>query len=177
RTVHDIHFSWKKDHAETIPSSNALAIIVKDAFEVGGAQNHNRSNTDTYEFSNLVYFAGDMLTMRSGLQGTYLRRASLSEDNFYGEFVFSDLASYRAGRPLKYRITCCDPNYTISQTQVAFFFQNDFKVSKTFSLMLGLRYQIQTNIHDRNNFDPRIGFAYAIGNATVLRGGAGIFSQ
>ena len=177
RTVHDVHFSWKRDHAETIPSSNALAIIVKDAFESGGAQNHSRSDTDTYEFSNLVYFAGDMLTMRSGVQGTYLRRTSLTEDNFFGEFVFSDLASYRAGKPLKYRITCCDPTYRISQTQVALFSQNDFKVSKTFTLMLGFRYQIQTNIHDRNNFDPRVGFAYAIGSATVLRGGAGIFSQ
>src|SRR6185369_9557531 len=79
--------------------------------------------------------------------------------------------------PLKYRITCCEPLYKMSQTQVGFFSQNDLKLTRTFTLMLGARYQIQTNIHDRNNFDPRLGFAYAIGNATVVRGGTAIFSD
>ena len=177
RTVHDVHFTWRKDHGERNPFSNALAIIVKDAFTSGGAQNRNRSNTDTYELSNLIYFAGEKLTMRSGVQGWHRRLSSLSEDDFFGEFTFSDLASYRAGKPLKYRITCCEPLFEMSQTQVGFFSQNDLKLTKTFTLMLGGRYQGQTNIHDRNNFDPRIGFAYAIGNSTVVRGGSGIFSE
>jgi hypothetical protein len=177
RTVHDVHFTWRKDHSERNPLSNALAIIVKDAFTSGGAQNRNRNNGNTWELSNLVYFAGEKLTMRSGVQGWHKRLSSLSEDNFFGEFTFSDLASYRAGKPLKYRITCCDPLFEMSQTQVGFFSQNDLKLTKTFTLMLGARYQAQTNIHDRNNFDPRIGFAYAIGNSTVVRGGSAIFSE
>jgi hypothetical protein len=177
RTVHDIHAIWRKDHGETIPFSNALAIIVKDAFTGGGAQNRKRIDGNTYELSNLIYFAGDTLTMRAGFQGWHRRERLFSEDNFSGEFTFSDLASFRAGRPLKYRITCCDPTFSASQTQAAFFWQNDFKLSNTFTLMLGARYQAQTNVRDRNNFDPRIGFAYAIGNATVVRGGSGIFSQ
>jgi hypothetical protein len=64
----------------------------------------------------------------------------------------------------------------MSQTQVALFSQNDFKLTNTFTLMLGARYQVQTNVRDRNNVDPRIGFAYAIGNSTVIRGGIGVFS-
>ena len=43
--------------------------------------------------------------------------------------------------------------------------------------MLGVRYQ-SANEHSRSEqVDPRIGFAYALGNATVIRGGVGIFSQ
>jgi hypothetical protein len=115
--------------------------------------------------------------MRSGFQGWHRRQRSISEDNFYGEFTFSDLASYRAGKPQKYRVTCCDPQFRLSQTQIGLFSQNDFKLTRTFTLMLGVRYQIQTNARDRNSVDPRIGFAYALGNATVIRGGIGVFTQ
>jgi hypothetical protein len=177
RTVHDVRFKLTRDHSERNPGSTAVAIIVKDAFTGGGAQNRTRNDTDTYELSNLIYFAGETLTMRVGVQAWHRRLTSFSEDNFFGEFTFSDLASYRAGRPLKYRITCCDPLFRMSQTQLGLFSQNDLKLTRTFTLMLGARYQIQTNIHDRNNFDPRIGFAYAIGNSTVVRGGSGIFSD
>ncbi len=177
RSVHDVRFKWHRDHSETIPASNALAITVKDAFNGGGGQNRTRVDGDTYELSNLIYYAGEKLTMRSGVQAWHRRERFFSEDNFFGEFIFSDLASFRAGKPLKYRITCCDPLFRMSQTQVAFFSQNDFRLTNTFTLMLGARYQFQTNIGDRNNFDPRIGFAYAIGNATVIRGGAAVFTQ
>jgi hypothetical protein len=177
RTVHDVHLTWTKDHADTIPFSNALAVIVKDAFTGGGAQNQNVVDGNTYEVSNLIYYAGDKLTMRSGFQGWHRREQSLSEDNFFGEFTFSDLASYRAGKPLKYRITCCQQSFGFSQTQLSFFTQNDIKLTRTFTLMFGARYQVQTNSSDHNNVDPRIGFAYAIGNSTVIRGGVGVFSQ
>jgi hypothetical protein len=175
RTVHDLRFKWTKNHSERTPFSNALAIIVKDAFTSGGSQNRNVTDGNIYDFSNLVYFAGEKLTMRSGFQGSHRRDVSLSEDNFFGEFTFSDLASYAAGKPLKYRITCCNPLFEMSQTKVAFFSQNDFKLTKTFTLMVGTRFQYQTDLNDHNNIDPRIAFAYAIGNATVIRGGAGIF--
>ena len=177
RTVHDIRFIWRQDHSETNPFSNATGIIVKDAFTGGGAQNQSRVDGNEYELSNLIYFTGEKLTMRSGFQMLHRRERSISEENFHGEFTFSDLASYRAGTPLQYRVTCCDPWFKLSHTQVGLFSQNDFKLSNTFTLMLGVRYQIQTNIRDRNNVDPRIGFAYALGNETVIRGGFGIFSQ
>ena len=176
RTVHDVSFRLNKEHSETNPFSNAPRIDVKGAVEAGGAQNQSRNDRDIYELSNLVYFAGDTLTMRSGVQAWHMRQSINSEEDFFGAFTFSDLASYRAGRPLQYSRKCCDPLFEMSQTQVALFSQNDFRLTNTFTLMLGVRYQIQTNIRDRNNFDPRIGFAYAIGNSTVIRGGTAIFT-
>ncbi len=177
RTAHDLRFKWRKDHSETNPFSNATAIIVKDAFTGGGAQNKRRVDGNEYELSNLIYFAGDNLTMRVGFQMLHRRERLFSEENFFGEFTFSDLDSYRAGTPLQYRVTCCDPLFKLNHTQANLFSQNDFRLSNTFTLMLGVRYQIQSNIRDRNNVDPRIGFAYALGNETVIRGGFGFFSQ
>ncbi len=176
RTVHEVNLRWSKSHSETIPFSNAQAITVKGAFDAGGAQNLKRVNRSTYELSNLVYFAGEKLTMRGGVSAWNMRQRIFSEEDFFGEFTFSDLTSFRAGTPLQYRVRCCDPLFEMSQTQVALFSQNDFRLSNTFTLMLGARYQVQTNIRDCNNFDPRIGFAYAIGNATVIRGGTGLFT-
>ena len=40
---------------------------------------------------------------------------------------------------------------------------------------MGLRYEAQTNLQDKVNIDPRLSFAYAMGNSTVIRGGSGLF--
>ncbi len=177
RTVHDVRFIWRKDRSETHPASNAVGIVVKDAFTGGGSQNRNLINGNEYELSNLVYREGDNLTMRFGFRGWRRSERSVSEDNFFGEFTFSDLESFRAGTPLKYKVKCCDPLFKLSQTHLVFFSQNDFRITPTFTLMLGVRYFMQTDLTDRNNVDPRIGFAYAIGNSTVIRGGVAIFTN
>ncbi len=175
RSVHDVHFTVTKDHKETVPASEALSIIVKDAFTSGGAQNRTRIDGTTYNVSNLFYYAGEKLTMRTGFQGYYRTERNFDQSNFFGEFTFSSLDSYLAGRPLKYRITCCDPQFDTSLLTTGIFSQNDIKLTKTFTLMVGARYFYQTRLPDYKQVDPRIGFAYAIGNSTVIRGGTGIF--
>jgi hypothetical protein len=61
------------------------------------------------------------------------------------------------------------------------FVQDDWRVKPNFTLSLGLRYEVQNLISDHHDFAPRIGIAWAPGNArngrqkTVIRGGFGIF--
>ena len=74
------------------------------------------------------------------------------------------------------------------------FVQNTFQVTRNFTLNAGLRYDLQTFEPgtlvsnplypasgkvptDLNNFSPRIGFAYSLGDkdTTVIRGGGGLF--
>jgi hypothetical protein len=175
RAVHEVRFSWKKNRSETSPITSGVAINVLDAFSGGGGQNHTKNDSGTYEFGNLLYYVGRKVTLRSGFSGSYLRESSLTENNMIGEFTFSDLESYRNRKPFQYRVTVGNPLLDLNQLQVGAFIQNDISITNRFSLYLGLRYETQSNMHDRNNLDPRIAFAYAIGGSTVLRGGAGLF--
>jgi outer membrane receptor protein involved in Fe transport len=78
-------------------------------------------------------------------------------------------------------------------TDLNFFLQDDWRVTPRFTLNLGLRYEYQLNpdpinvnpalpqtnnkVDDRNNFGPRIGFAYDLSGdgKTSIRGGWGLY--
>ena len=66
--------------------------------------------------------------------------------------------------------------------RTGFYAQDTWKIKQNFTFNYGLRYSINRepfNLNlDKNDFQPRVGFAYDITNdgKTVIRGGAGIFS-
>jgi len=175
QSIFESRFNVTTSHDETIPFSEALRINVLDAFNSGGAQNRSEKNERGYEVSTLYTRLGEKVTMRAGSYGKYANRRSSSETNFGGTFTFSNLESYLAGMPLSYRVTRGNPLLKTDQVELSFFDQNDWKVSPRLTLMLGARYDIQTNLPDHNNIAPRVGFAYGAGRATVIRGGVGRF--
>ena len=175
RTIHEARINVHNAREETKPFSETLHINVLDAFETGGAQNRSEKKSRDYDFSNLYTRLGEKVTIRAGSQGRYRTSRSLSATNFGGTFTFSSLDSYLAGRPLNYRVTRGIPLLDVDQLEASFLLQNDWKVSPRLTLMLGARYDLQTNMSDHNNFAPRLGFAYALGRATVIRGGGGVF--
>lgn len=86
------------------------------------------------------------------------------------------------GGATQFSIAAGNPFLALNQEDVGAYVGDDWRVRPNFTLSLGLRYEMQTNINDTHDFAPRIGFAWAPGSKQmslhpkfVLRGGFGIF--
>ena len=65
------------------------------------------------------------------------------------------------GGATQFSIAGGDPEAKVKQTDVAFYFQDEWKVRPHFTLSPGLRYENQNNIDSNYNLAPRIGFAWS----------------
>jgi hypothetical protein len=71
----------------------------------------------------------------------------------------------------------------VTQLDLSGFFNDDWKIRPNFTFSYGLRYEMQTNIADKNDWGPRFGIAWGIDGKgttpakTVLRLGGGHFYQ
>jgi len=177
RISHEARFRINTETDSSVPVSSGVHIVVPDAFEGGGSTDLESSTDREIEFGNLMMFTGRNVSIKTGFDGTYRHEKSDSRENFNGTFTFGDLADFVAGRPIQYSVNQGDPLLDVNQFEAAAFVQTDFRVSSRMTMGLGVRYEAQTNISDRNNLDPRFGFAYHFGGSTVLRGGSGIFHE
>jgi hypothetical protein len=175
RAIYETRFRVNSGHGETLPVSEGVQLNVLDAFGSGGGQNRSENAERTYQFSNLYSRLGERLTLKTGIDGVYRTNRSLSEGGFGGAYTFSSLEAFMAGTPLNYRVTRGDPSLEASQREAALFMQSDLRLTPRLMLMFGARYDLQTNLSDRNNLAPRLSIAYAVGPASVIRAGAGIF--
>jgi hypothetical protein len=93
-----------------------------------------------------------------------------------GTFNFESAGDFLAGVPSRFR-----QNFQTESTQrnfyTSFFIQDEWRLRGNVMLSFGLRYENETIVRDRNNFAPRVGFAYdpTGSGRTVIRAGAGVF--
>ncbi|MBZ2184867.1 MAG: TonB-dependent receptor [Bryobacter sp.] len=141
-------------------------------------------------------------TLRAGFEIRRVQSSRIQQQN--PEHNFPSLASFLANDPESVRVIYGNPGVGLRQTNYGFYLQDDLRASRNLTLNLGLRYEYYSvwnevagrffntvgdpfgawnkpgeKIYqpDRNNFAPRVGFAYDLfGNQrTVIRSGIGLY--
>jgi hypothetical protein len=86
------------------------------------------------------------------------------------------------GGATQFSINAGNPSISGTQFDVGAFVGDDWRVTPSLTLNIGLRYETQSNIHDWRDFAPRLGLAWAPGAhaktsrlTTVIRAGFGVF--
>jgi hypothetical protein len=99
----------------------------------------------------------------------------------YATAPLTPLQAFNTGLPYAYQQGFGDPAVTISSDQLAFYFNDSIKITPSFTLDAGLRYDYEvqpSGIHrDGNNWGPRMGFSWDPwkNGKTVIRGGGGLY--
>lgn len=167
--------TWSDSSASS--ATEAATIRVTDAFTRGGAQRAGGDHSRGLDLgSDLDYVAGRH-SFRIGatlLAGSY---SSDSTSNYLGEYTFSTLDDYLAGRPSLFTRRIGDPRIAYHTLQAGVYFQDDIRVRRSLTISPGLRYELQAHVGDRADPGPRFGVTWApfANGITTLRGSAGVF--
>src|ERR1035438_2868354 len=133
---------------ETAPELDANNQVVKDA----------SGNPVLISLSSIQQYQRTLMLQKAGFNTAQIQALGGGASQF----------SLSAGNPL----------VSLSQVDAGLFVGNTWKVRQNLTFDLGLRYETQSNIHDRGNFAPRVAASWSPGwshQKLVLRGGFGIF--
>ena len=155
----------------------ARTIRVLDGVTRGGAQVAGGVDQKDIELASDLNYVRGMHTIRTGieLEGRHYRTDSVS--NYLGTYVFSNGESFLNGNPRNFTQRIGDPLIVYSQLQGGAYVQDDLRLRPNLTFSPGLRYELQTHVHDLSGFGPRLGLTWAPGKngRTTIRASYGIF--
>ncbi len=176
--INEFSLRYENERSSGLATSDAPRIVVLEAFSGGGSQVFRRASENNLQLNEIISWTKGSHFIRGGVNISNLNRRGLNDStNFGGTFIFSTLEDYINNRPFLYTVNQGESRLVFWQKDFGFFVQDNYLVRRNLSIGLGLRYDRQNFIGDRNNFGPRLSFAYAPGGLrnTVIRGGVGIF--
>ena len=201
RTINETRFQYQRNHSTSIGVDPELNISVGSGFTTGSNYPLTETKNQTYEFQNYTSITHGAHYLKFGARMRGYLQNNYSTNNYPGQFTFSSIPSYvlmlqeiaahvplatiiaNGGGPIQYTVAAGNPLVDVGQVDAGLFVQDDWKVKPSLTLSLGARYEIQNNIGDKSNIEPRIGVAWGIGKGqgrlrtpkTVLRLGYGWF--
>jgi hypothetical protein len=177
---------FRLSYVNSIPSASTPVApqvsIVRPNYSSDGGSSYSWVRTETWQASDQLATQRGAHELKLGGDFTRQKARDFSFTEF-GEYRFIATAQV-AGQPVVMPNVLGD--YTqkfgtgfvrYGQTLASAFAQDNWRAASRLTLNLGLRYDYQSSTSDRNNFAPRLGFAWdANGDGTwIVRGGAGVF--
>jgi hypothetical protein len=176
-TLNEFHLEWRDTWNNQVSISTAPSINVLDAFNAGGSGINTRSNQRTFDVAdNLDFTIGRKHATRVGFELFGGRYRYFDARNAAGTFTFSSLDGYRAGTPLQFTQRLGEVNTSFTAYQAAVYWQDDIRTTRTLTISVGVRQEMQSLIADKLNVMPRLGLTYSPRSSkTIVRGGYGLF--
>jgi hypothetical protein len=146
--------------------------LVAGASTTGGSERREAR----WQFQETLSFDIHNQTWRIGVDGQWIRSRYRDLEDATGTFTFATPADFITGRPARYQHRFA----TTAEQRNAYlglFLQYDWRLLHNLTLALGLRWDNETVIADRDNFGPRAAMAWAPGGSKrlALRAGFGLF--
>ena len=210
--VNETHFQFERDTKNTKSSSTLPELNVAQSFVSGGSgysapgypSSYDLQNS--YELQNYTTVTWGAHTTKFGVRVRATAVDDFTPLDFNGTYFFlgkngstsiqeylmteqllnvgvtpTNIAAMGYG-PSKFTISQGNPYVGFYQFDLGPYVQDDWRVKPNLTISAGLRYEVQNNIGDRNDWAPRFGFAWSPGSRggnsrpkTVIRGGWGIF--
>ncbi len=177
RFYNEFRFQYANETSRTDAVSDGRTVLVLGAFNSGGAGNDSNSQRHSLSFGDNFLFGIKNHALKIGVLFDYDKQLVSSAENQNGTFTFTSLNDFLLSRPSTFSQRSGIRDVSFTQYRFSAFIQDDVRVSKGLLLSLGLRYELQNNLQDNNNFSPRIGFSWSPqeNGKTSFRGGVGLF--
>ncbi len=158
------------------PLGQAAVVILRPNYSTEGTSSYSFTRTQNYQLADQLAWQWGKHELRFG--GDF-KRQKVVDDSFslFGTYTFAAGAPQVNEKPVQYAQTFGRQLLHYGQTSVSGFAQDNWRAGSRLTLNLGLRYEMQTLTAERDNFAPRVGFAWDIkgDGSTVIRGGGGLF--
>ncbi|HEY3128461.1 MAG TPA: carboxypeptidase regulatory-like domain-containing protein [Acidobacteriota bacterium] len=203
RTVNEFRFSYVRRNLqfpEHDPKTPATA--VGGFFDIGGLSNFPQGRVqNSFQYSDVLSRQFGRHAVKVGVDIRRIQLFNLAAFDSKGTFTFLNLQDFVNNFAFSFVQALQTATFDARQTQQFYFAQDDFHVTSNLTLNLGARYETSgvpfgffgaTDAEslaagvpgpvkrDKNNWAPRVGFAYAPQGGfwgkgkTVVRGGYGI---
>ena len=176
-TLNEFHVEYRNSWNDQLSVSSAPSINVLDAFNTGGSGINTRSSQHTVDIAdNLDFTIGRKHATRVGFDVFGGRYRYFDARNAAGTFTFTSLDSYLAGTPLQFTQRLGELNTSFAAYQTAVYWQDDIRTTRTLTISVGVRQEMQSLIADKLNLMPRLGLTFSPRSSkTIVRGGYGLF--
>jgi hypothetical protein len=172
---------WEAQNPSTVYTRGGTVAFTVGESRFSDLWSHQFQFADTVSWSlgkHYLRLGGSVIHHRSGGTGNEPGQVTLGTFTFktattapLNQLTLNDVQSY--SQPINFGIS----TYNLPQWLLTAFAQDNFRVTRDFTLDLGLRYDRQTLTDDTNDWQPRIGFGWHPGgdSRTAIRGGYGIY--